>query len=62
MIRVIVGWMLGFVSGSLMIGSLISGSKVIGLIVSIITLASALFFAKKYHIKKRNEYYKKFEV
>lgn len=54
--------MLGFVSGTLMVGSLISGSKVIGLIVSITTLVSALFFAKKYHIKKRNEYYKKFEA
>ena len=60
MLRAIVGFVLGFMSGALAILSFVSttpGTRVSTAIFSVAMLAINIIFAHRHHIKMRNKYY-----
>ena len=62
MLRAIIGYILGFLSGALvMIAILAAKSDIIFFTItfSIITFIAVVIFAHRYHIKMRNKYYNK---
>ena len=60
MLRAIIGYVLGFLSGaSIMVAILVAKSNIIFFTVtfSIITFIAVVIFAHRHHIKMRNRYY-----
>ena len=64
MLRAFVGFILGFISGMMVMVSIITPSaqiKIIALIFSIMMLLLSVTFAHLRHKRKRNEYYNRFK-
>lgn len=60
MLRAIIGYILGFLSGALVIVAILAAKSNIiffTVIFSIITFIAAAVFAHRHHIKMRNKYY-----
>jgi len=64
MLRALVGFVLGFISGMMVMVSIIASSaqvRAMTLIFSVIMLLLSVTFAHLHHKRKRNEYYNKFK-
>ena len=64
MLQAFVGFILGFISGMMVMVSIITPSaqiKIIALIFSIMMLLLSVTFAHLRHKRKRNEYYNRFK-
>lgn len=62
MLRAIIGYILGFLSGALVIIAILSAKPVtvfFTVTFSIITFIAVAIFAHRHHIKMRNKYYNK---
>lgn len=64
MLRALVGFILGFISGMAVMVSIITSStqiRTMTLIFSVIMLLLSVTFAHLHHKRKRNEYYNRFK-
>ena len=65
MLRAIIGYILGFLSGALVIVAISTAKPDIlffTVIFSIITFVAAVVFAHRHHIKMRNKYYDRLKM
>lgn len=60
MLRALIGWIFGFISGFLVFSGFITGdtfTAYVSIAMSAITLIGCIVFSKRHHDRKKKEYY-----